>query len=65
MKCDRLVVTALPRQLQTLPRVPEFAELNTQPLAMRWRAYHQVRREFDISDEGQTKGGRMTCSREV
>jgi hypothetical protein len=47
---QRFAVTALPRQLQTLPCVPEFAELNTQPLAMRRRAYHQARREFDISD---------------
>jgi len=47
---QRFAVTALPLQLQTLPCVPEFAELNTQPLAMSWRAYHQARREFDISD---------------
>ena len=47
---QRFAVTALPRQLQTLPCVPEFAQLDTQPLAMSWRAYHQVRREFDISE---------------
>jgi hypothetical protein len=45
---QRFAVTALPRQLQTLPCVHEFAELNS--LAMRRRAYHQARREFDISD---------------
>jgi hypothetical protein len=50
---QRFAVTALPRQLQTLPCVTEFAELNTQPLAMSWRAYHQARHEIDI----QTKGG--------
>jgi len=40
--------------LQSLLCVPEFAELNTQPLAMSWRAYHQARRESDISDQGRT-----------
>jgi len=41
---------------QTLPCVPELAELNTQSLAMSWSAYHQARREFNISDEGKTNG---------
>jgi len=31
-----------------------FAELNIQPLARSWHAYHQARREFDISDGGRT-----------
>src|SRR5258708_35989564 len=52
MSIPTIPVTALPRQLQTLPCVPEFAELNS--LAMRRRAFQQARLEFYISDELRT-----------
>jgi len=41
-------LSLLATHLLTLPYVPEFVERNS--LAMRRRAYHQARREFDISD---------------
>jgi hypothetical protein len=49
----RFAVTALPRQLQTMPCVPEIAELNTQPLAIAG-ARTIKRAAISIS---QTKGG--------